>query len=237
MPPRARRLRADLKQAEANGDTLRAAELRQELDDLGSPPTPGPADVVPPFPGPAAGKDSPPRKPRGGGSKTQLATALRGRITAAGKTMEAAGTLKQDPNLAYDGRVIAGNASRLADALDLASKQNKELRRALESLTVSSVWGELAGAVAGVLVPILANHGMVPPDAAVFVGAEPPPPPKKPRAPKAAKKGKPSPGPTGDAVGDSQPGVPYAGPPIRLDDAEAIAAMSGALQVPDLPRE
>lgn len=77
----------------------------------------------------------------------------------------------------YDGQRILENAERTADALIAAAKENDALRRALVALTTGTAWGQLAAALVPVVVPILANHGALPRETAVLVGAPIPPEP------------------------------------------------------------
>jgi len=72
---------------------------------------------------------------------------------------------------AYDGQRILENAENLADALHKAAKENPALRRALNAALQASTWGAVASAFAPIIVPILANHRVLPPETATLFGA------------------------------------------------------------------
>jgi hypothetical protein len=72
---------------------------------------------------------------------------------------------------AYDGQRILENAESLADALHKAAKENPALRKALNAALQASTWGAVASAFAPIIVPILANHEMLPPETATLFGA------------------------------------------------------------------
>lgn len=86
-----------------------------------------------------------------------------------------AGMARGDERLQYDGSIIIEGAERLAGALDKAALESPALRRTLEMLVTTSAWGELAMAAGAILLPIAANHGVIPPAAAQLVGAPEPP--------------------------------------------------------------
>lgn len=64
----------------------------------------------------------------------------------------------------FDGTVLMSQAEPTAKALVIASQQNKQLRAMLEQLVMVSVWGAVASALAGIIVPILAHHRIIPMD-------------------------------------------------------------------------
>lgn len=72
---------------------------------------------------------------------------------------------------AYDGQRVLENAENLADALHKAAKENPALRRALNAALQASTWGAVASATAPIIVPILANHRVLPPETATLFGA------------------------------------------------------------------
>lgn len=217
MPSKARRLKDRARLADANGDAAEAARLRAEAAELeASAPSTSTADTPPRLESVKPSDVVAGKAPTRPGSQGQLARQLKARITQLGGTLQVAGALRGDASLEYDGRTFEANADRLAAALDQAAKEDPRLRRALENFTRSSTWGELGGAVLAIAVPLLANHGMVPPGAAKFVGApEPPPrearPPKKEAEPK--RRGKvPAPAPP-PAAGITEAGRRMAPPP------------------------
>ncbi len=62
----------------------------------------------------------------------------------------------------YDGLVILDRAEATADALMDVAEHNPRVRKALEQLLDVSVYGTLGLAVAGMVLPIAAHHGMLP---------------------------------------------------------------------------
>lgn len=120
------------------------------------------------------------KKPRGRGRPS-----LKSRLTELVQTLAGAltvgATMGGSDRLAYDAEVLANNAERLADQLDRLAQNNPAVKRALESLLSFSDSADLITTVSVVLIPICANHGLLPAGAAVLVGApEPPPRPIKP---------------------------------------------------------
>ncbi len=87
-----------------------------------------------------------------------------------------------NPRLAYDGQVLVANADKLAAELAAQADRSPKLKRALESLFTVSGWAGTIGVMAAVVVPIAANHGLLPAPTATMVGAKLPPPrePKEP---------------------------------------------------------
>lgn len=76
---------------------------------------------------------------------------------------------------AYDGRRVLDNTDKLVNALDTAQRESDAARRALQALVTGSTWGALASAFMPVVIPIAANHGLLPAETATLVGAPPPP--------------------------------------------------------------
>ena len=66
--------------------------------------------------------------------------------------------------------VLITRGGGLTDALIDVSKVNPRVRKALESFTQTSMWGGLAAAAAGVAVPIMAHHGLLPVDLGKLMG-------------------------------------------------------------------
>jgi hypothetical protein len=58
---------------------------------------------------------------------------------------------------------VAQGAPALAGALVNVARQNDSVRRTLETLAVGSAWSGVVTAAAGIAVPILAHHGVIPP--------------------------------------------------------------------------
>jgi hypothetical protein len=62
----------------------------------------------------------------------------------------------------YDGTCILTGAERLSIALDNLAKQNPAVRRTLEAVLAGGAYGEVLFAVSAILLPIAANHGVLP---------------------------------------------------------------------------
>lgn len=165
---------------------VEAAARAESLTDTppAEPPRRGPgrprkATSTPPAAPKGGSPSSPPggdaRAPRSHKAKPKLAPKLAEFQSLIGMGLCAAGMARGDKRLFYDGSVILANAERLSQALEAAAAEHPPLRRALELLVATTTLGELAGAAAAIAVPILANHGVLPPGAAPLVGAEPPP--------------------------------------------------------------
>lgn len=63
---------------------------------------------------------------------------------------------------AVDGHAIADGGPAISKALVDLGRTDKKVRRYLEMMAAPGKYGPLTIAVAGVVVPILANHGMIP---------------------------------------------------------------------------
>lgn len=61
-----------------------------------------------------------------------------------------------------DGKVIAEGGPAISRALVDLGRTDRKLRRYLEVMTAPGKYGPLTFAIAGVVVPILANHGLIP---------------------------------------------------------------------------
>lgn len=68
----------------------------------------------------------------------------------------------------FDGLVIAHNAATVSSALCTAAEANPALKKALEGFLTGSAYGQIGFAMAGMMVPILANHDILPPQTALF---------------------------------------------------------------------
>lgn len=87
--------------------------------------------------------------------KGKLRTAVTGNIAGIGLIVTAFNQ--------YDGVVIVGGADRLASSLVDVAETNPKVRKALEAFVKGNAWAGVAVAAAAIAVPILANHGMLPP--------------------------------------------------------------------------
>lgn len=76
---------------------------------------------------------------------------------------------------AYDGQRIMEGSADLAEKLHDLAKENPAIRRALNAALATSAWGAVASALAPIILPIAANHGLVAPELAVMVDAPVPP--------------------------------------------------------------
>lgn len=72
-----------------------------------------------------------------------------------------------------DGSIIIDKGTGVVDALCLVAKEDEQVRKALLMLTTGTVYTQLAIAVLALIVPILANHRLVPEVAAIPFGGVP----------------------------------------------------------------
>lgn len=162
---------------------LEAAEaLLRERDTPPKTPRPKSAPTGRPKTRPPGAGPTPPAAPEskrspGRPPKPKLADKLEEQFGAIGLLLYGVGAARGDVRFMYDGECVMGQSHRLAVALDRASLDTPAVRRLLEALVMASAWGEVAGAVAAIAIPILANHGVIPRDAAAVFGTEPPAPP------------------------------------------------------------
>lgn len=112
------------------------------------------------------------KAPRGTGKRTALKPRLQETIGAVGLGVTALGGMAGNPRVAFDGAVVLDRAEPLAEALDALAKENPRVRKTLEMVLASSAWSGVAVASAGIVIPILANHGIIPRSAAMAVGVE-----------------------------------------------------------------
>ena len=64
----------------------------------------------------------------------------------------------------YDGLVVLDRAEATVDALMEVAEHNPRVMKALEQMVEVTVWGALGTALAGILLPITAHHGLLPVD-------------------------------------------------------------------------
>jgi len=114
---------------------------------------------------------SAPRTPKPG----KYAPALEAYAGMVGMAFSAAAMARQNPQLAYDGAVIMEGAHEWAMAWERLAAQDPKVARVLDMLVSTSQWTEVAAATAGIVVPILACHRVVPAEAASLFGVAPPP--------------------------------------------------------------
>lgn len=134
-------------------------------------------------PAPDAERRAPGRK-----SNAELAGKLRDPLTklvgAGGLALAMGATAVRQSNeyradqLAYDSAIVLNNASKVADELCAIAAEHPEVRRVLESLTQASGWTRTMTVAAALIVPIAANHGVMPRQWAPSFGA--PMPPERP---------------------------------------------------------
>lgn len=73
-----------------------------------------------------------------------------------------------------DGAIIGGNSERLAHAYANLARQNKPFRKFLEGMMKTGAMGEVFTATLFTALPILSNHGKLPPELMAFFGGTPP---------------------------------------------------------------
>lgn len=123
-------------------------------------------------------------KPRGPGRPSNAAK-LESQLTQLFSTIAVAGQLATmtNPVVSRDFVIVGHQAEPLAQALVKCAETNPAVRRVLESLVQTSAYGELITVVVGgILLPVLANHGVLPAFIAgtidgVETMADAPPPP------------------------------------------------------------
>lgn len=123
------------------------------------------------------------KKAGGGMTSAQLRKALAEAVRSAAGALTVAGVMV-DPRLIYDGQIIAGKADELAAELVELADKNPAVHAALVTLVKGSQWARLGGLVVSIVVPIAANHGLIPIEAVGLVpGVEAPPPRPQPTQP------------------------------------------------------
>lgn len=171
------------------------------------PGTEPPADASPPADSRPSGKGS-----RGGGSsksskkkgagQTPSVQRLEGLIGSIG-----AGLYLVNP---YDAERVLAGGSELAESLHQVAKDNPAVRRVLNAALATTGWAQLGAALMPVLIPILANHGVLPAEAADAQGA--------PRPPRAAGGRPTAPAPAPAAAAEGNGHQPAAGDSVPLSN-------------------
>jgi len=154
-------------------------------------------DAIKPDPDPleaAAKKDKSPRKPRTTKPRTRKKAFDPKRFV--GENIDAVAAfllLASDPRLVLDGELLQAKRDAIADAVATVAKENPSVLRTLERLSTASTYGALVAVLVSVVLPIAANHGLLPPVMWAF-SREPdiaskgvklgPPKPKAKKAPK-----------------------------------------------------
>jgi hypothetical protein len=115
------------------------------------------------------------RKGKGTITPAKLRDALAESIRSLAGALMLAG-ITTSPRLLYDAEIIAGKADELAAEVVAVAERNPAMYAALVTMVKGGQWAKLAALVASVAVPILANHGVLPVEAAELVGAAKPPP-------------------------------------------------------------
>jgi hypothetical protein len=96
------------------------------------------------------------RGPKEAAWKARLTAALQGQLTMVAVTTMAFNR--------YDGMCIMNGSENLARSLVQVAEQNPKVRKALENMVTAGAWAGVATAVAGIAIPILANHNVLPSD-------------------------------------------------------------------------
>lgn len=121
-------------------------------------------------PGPKG--DRKPASAKGTGSYVKPLTEYMGMV---GTAVYGAGMAKSSPQLVYDGQVILGGAAEWAESLQALADDNPRVAKVLDALTAASAWSMVTASTLGMVVPILACHRILPPEAAEMFGVERPP--------------------------------------------------------------
>lgn len=113
-----------------------------------------------PFPKAGSGADRPPRPPAPAASKS--AKNLAGDLEMLVATASIALSMLPGEKFQADAAILAAGAPNLAQAWANLAEKNPAVRRVLEALTTGSMYTEVIMATAMVMLPIMANHGLVP---------------------------------------------------------------------------
>lgn len=123
----------------------------------------------------------------------------------------------------FDGLVVMENGAKLADSLVEASESSPQLRRMLELLSVGGGYAPLAWASAGIAVPIMVRHGLLPDSALAVVGGLPPAAEAELRKIRAAQ-ADPEPEPEPAPEPTSADGLRLTGDPLVTDVGDRVAS-------------
>lgn len=142
------------------------------------PPPPGPADieeVTPPeaptdegtpkptATGPRARKDAAPKRGPGRPPKPDLGKKVAELVESIGTALTGAAMISGSKQTAYDAAVLLERADDVGEMMGQLAKENPAIARSLERLFTVSGWGKVSMTLAAVVLPIAANHGMMPP--------------------------------------------------------------------------
>lgn len=158
------------------------ASMAGESDTSQLPGTEPPPEASPPADSRPSGKGS-----RGGSSKSSKKTA--GQTPSVKRLEGLIGSIGAGLYLVnvYDAERVLQGGSELAESLHQVAKDNPAVRRVLNAALATTGWAQLGAALMPVLIPILANHGILPAEAAEAQGAPRPPgaggSPTRPSAP------------------------------------------------------
>lgn len=174
----------------------------------------------------AAEKDKAPKPRRTRGpNKINIEAKVAESMTAAGTGIVLMGTMRQSPQLIFDGRVCIANAEKTGKAMSDLAKEDPRIRAALEKMFTTSSWAKVGIVAASTIVPIAACHGMAPAGVGQMFapeGLEMPAPVAAPAKPKSTKK-------TVTTAHPQQPTQPQQAAPD-------VPTQSGAAGLPDVPR-
>lgn len=102
--------------------------------------------------------DGPPKKSAGSWAQANaVENALNQLFSYAGMGLQ----LAPDPKLGKDGQILAQGGPAVSAALVELARSDKKLRGYLEMLAAPGKYGALTMAVAGIVIPVLVNHGVI----------------------------------------------------------------------------
>lgn len=103
-------------------------------------------------------------RPRGGSIGKQAEQDVTALVTVIGVGLHTIAGTTGNAKLAFDGQIIVGGAPALGEAWGKLAADNPSVAKAIASLSTGSQFTGVVIATGMVLLPIMANHGLVPAD-------------------------------------------------------------------------
>ena len=134
----------------------------------------GTAGKASPPPPPGGPSDTAPKRGRPKGSTNRSTMSVKSIEEGLNQQFTILGTVVSMAN-AYDGRVILEGTPQLSKALADLCDKNPKVKRNIERMLAGGTYGEVLIAAGLIAVPIMANHGLMPPSIASLYGQAIPP--------------------------------------------------------------